>query len=187
MIVIGIDPHKSTHTATAVHPATNTDLGSIRIDATLVGYKTLIAWAKAWPTRKWAIENAEGLGHHLAQWLLVLGELVLDRSRLCCSSWLMRWRSASMSMGAPSPDSRQVCSPIASDSRFSRCWIRVSSRAAHSCAASRSACSETGLLWDRRGRRISDQPAAHGFSPADRGAGRGRCGRLRPRERSRMR
>ena len=32
MIVIGIDPHKSTHTATAVDPATNTDLGSIRID-----------------------------------------------------------------------------------------------------------------------------------------------------------
>lgn len=58
MIVIGIDPHES--------------------DATLTGYKTLIAWAKAWPTRKWAIENAEGLGHHLAQWLLVLGELVLD-------------------------------------------------------------------------------------------------------------
>ncbi|AWK76863.1 IS110 family transposase (plasmid) [Rhodococcus oxybenzonivorans] len=78
MIVIGIDPHKSTHTATAVDPATNTDLGSIRIDATITGYKTLTAWAKAWPTRKWAIENAEGLGHHLAQWLLVLGELVLD-------------------------------------------------------------------------------------------------------------
>ncbi|MFC9835343.1 hypothetical protein ACFVKB_16155 [Rhodococcus sp. NPDC127530] len=52
MIVIGIDPHKSTHTATAVDPATNTDLGSIRIDATRTGYKTLIAWAKAWPTRK---------------------------------------------------------------------------------------------------------------------------------------
>ncbi|PBC39506.1 IS110 family transposase [Rhodococcus sp. ACS1] len=78
MIVIGIDPHKSTHTATAVDPATNTDLGSIRIDATLTGYKTLIAWAKSWPHRQWAVENAYGLGHHLAQWLLVLGEVVLD-------------------------------------------------------------------------------------------------------------
>ncbi|SEB45431.1 IS110 family transposase [Rhodococcus jostii] len=78
MIVIGIDPHKSTHTATAVNPVTNTDLGSIRIDATLADYKKLIAWAKAWPTREWAVENAEGLGHHLAQWLLVLGEIVLD-------------------------------------------------------------------------------------------------------------
>ena len=78
MIVIGIDPHKSTHTATAVDPATNTDLGSIRIDATLTGYKTLIAWAKSWPQRQWAVENAYGLGHHLAQWLLTLGETVLD-------------------------------------------------------------------------------------------------------------
>ena len=33
MIVIGIDPNKSTHTATAVDPAINTDLDSIRIDA----------------------------------------------------------------------------------------------------------------------------------------------------------
>ncbi|WP_172652521.1 IS110 family transposase [Rhodococcus opacus] len=78
MIVIGIDPHKSTHTATAVDPATNTDLGSIRIDATRTGYKTLIAWAKSWPQRQWAVENAYGLGHHLAQWLLVLGEVTLD-------------------------------------------------------------------------------------------------------------
>ncbi|MBA8962569.1 transposase [Rhodococcus percolatus] len=78
MIVIGIDPHKSSHTATAVDPATNTDLGSIRIDATLTGYRTLIAWAKSWPTRQWAVENAEGLGHHLAQWLLGPGETVLD-------------------------------------------------------------------------------------------------------------
>nr|WP_251014604.1 IS110 family transposase [Rhodococcus qingshengii] len=80
IIVIGIDPHKSSHTATAVDPVTNTDLGSIRIDATLTDYKTLIAWAKTWPKRQWAVENAEGLGHHLAQWMLVRGEVVVDVS-----------------------------------------------------------------------------------------------------------
>ncbi|MEE2031274.1 IS110 family transposase [Rhodococcus sp. CC-R104] len=78
MIVIGIDPHKSSHTATAVDPATNTDLGSIRIDATRAGYTTLIAWATTWPQRTWAVENAYGLGYHLAQWLLTRGEIVLD-------------------------------------------------------------------------------------------------------------
>ncbi|MDV6278570.1 IS110 family transposase, partial [Rhodococcus erythropolis] len=78
MIVIGIDPHKSTHTATAVDPVTNTDLGSIRVDATLAGYKQLIVWAKSWPHRTWAVENAHGLGHHLAQRLLVSEEVVLD-------------------------------------------------------------------------------------------------------------
>jgi len=35
-------------------------------------------WAKAWPERAWAIESADGLGHHLALWLLALGEVVLD-------------------------------------------------------------------------------------------------------------
>ncbi|MFD9668655.1 hypothetical protein ACFWAY_45005 [Rhodococcus sp. NPDC059968] len=51
MIVIGIDPHKSTHTATAVDPVTNTDLGSLRIDATLAAghayYDTKIAEGKS--------------------------------------------------------------------------------------------------------------------------------------------
>src|SRR5260370_40635855 len=78
MIVIGIDPHKSTHTATALDAATNTDVGSLRIEASIAEYKRLVIWAKAWPERTWAIENADGLGHHLALWLLALGEVVLD-------------------------------------------------------------------------------------------------------------
>ncbi len=78
MIVIGVDPHKCTHTASAVDPVTNTDLGSLRIDATLAEYRRLRAWAKQWPHRQWAVENAQGLGHHLAQWLVARGEVVLD-------------------------------------------------------------------------------------------------------------
>jgi transposase len=78
MIVIGIDPHKSTHTATAVDSVTNTDEGSLRIQARVAEYRRMLAWAKQWPDRQWAIENAEGLGHHLAQWLLGRGEVVVD-------------------------------------------------------------------------------------------------------------
>lgn len=33
MMLIGVDPHNSTHTATALDPATNSHQGSIRIDA----------------------------------------------------------------------------------------------------------------------------------------------------------
>ena len=69
MISIGVDPHKSTHTATAVDSVTNADVGSLRIEATLAAYCRMLAWAKQWPKRRWAIGNAEGLGHHLAQWL----------------------------------------------------------------------------------------------------------------------
>jgi hypothetical protein len=78
MIVIGIDPHKSTHAATALDPATNSDVGSLRIEASITEYQRLIVWAKARPDRAWAIENADGLGHHLALWLLARGEVVLD-------------------------------------------------------------------------------------------------------------
>ncbi|MFD9550590.1 hypothetical protein ACFWBG_24615 [Nocardia salmonicida] len=68
MIVIGIDLHKRTHTATTVDPVSNTDLGSIRIESTLAHYKRVIAWAKPWPARRWAVENAESLGRHLTRW-----------------------------------------------------------------------------------------------------------------------
>ncbi len=80
MMLIGIDPHKSTHTATAVEPETNRELASIRIDATLREYRRMLAWASRWPQRRWAIENAEGLGRHLASWLLARGEHVVDVS-----------------------------------------------------------------------------------------------------------
>jgi transposase len=70
--------HKSTHTAAALDPVTNSDLGSLRIDAALAEYRRMLAWAKQWPQRQWAVENAEGLGHHLTQWLVARGEVVLD-------------------------------------------------------------------------------------------------------------
>lgn len=41
-MIIGIDPHKSSHTASAVDPATNTVVASIRVDATLAGYRELL-------------------------------------------------------------------------------------------------------------------------------------------------
>ena len=78
MMLIGVDPHKSSHTATTVDPATNSDLGSVRVEATSAGYRRLLVWAGQWPDRRWAMENAEGLGHHLALWLVAMGEMVVD-------------------------------------------------------------------------------------------------------------
>jgi len=77
-MIIGIDPHKMSHTANAVDPATNTTAASLRIDATLTGYRELMRWSKQFPERRWAVENARGLGRHLAQWLVARGEVVLD-------------------------------------------------------------------------------------------------------------
>ncbi|GGG70458.1 IS110 family transposase [Kocuria dechangensis] len=78
MIIIGVDPHKASHTATVLEGTTSTELGTLRITASLQDYQRLLAWAGAWVPRQWAIENADGLGHHLAQWLLAHGEEVLD-------------------------------------------------------------------------------------------------------------
>jgi transposase len=77
-MIIGVDPHKSSHTATAVDPATNTAVASVRVDASLAGYRRLTSWARQFGERRWAIENAKGLGCHLAQWLVARDETVLD-------------------------------------------------------------------------------------------------------------
>lgn len=77
-MIIGIDPHKMSHTANAVDPATNSTAASLRVDASLAGYRELMRWAKEFPDRRWAVENARGLGRHLAQWLVARGEVVLD-------------------------------------------------------------------------------------------------------------
>ncbi|MGW1319500.1 hypothetical protein [Streptomyces sp. NPDC002426] len=44
MMLIGIDPHKSTLTATADDPETNRDLASIRIDVTLWEHQHMLDW-----------------------------------------------------------------------------------------------------------------------------------------------
>jgi hypothetical protein len=64
------------------------------------------------------------------------------RSIACCSRWVIFWLRASTSGGVPSPDSRQACSPSASDRRFSSWRTRSLSRTARSWAACRSACSD---------------------------------------------
>lgn len=76
--MIGVDPHKSTHTAAALEGASHQQLDTVRIDASLSEYRRLLVWAKRFSDRRWAVENAWGLGRHLAQWLIGQGESVTD-------------------------------------------------------------------------------------------------------------
>jgi transposase len=75
--MIGIDPHKASHTAFAVS-AQEVKLGQIRVRASSTQVENLRTWADEWPERVWAIEGATGLGRLLAQQLLGAGEQVLD-------------------------------------------------------------------------------------------------------------
>ena len=76
-VMIGVDPHKGSHTAVAIGTAEE-PLGQVRVRACTAQAQRLLAWAAAWPQRTWAVEGAGGLGHLLAQQLVAAGEHVLD-------------------------------------------------------------------------------------------------------------
>jgi hypothetical protein len=60
-VMIGVDPHKGSHTAVAIGAAEE-PLGQVRVRACATQAERLLAWAKAWPQRTWAVEGAGGLG-----------------------------------------------------------------------------------------------------------------------------
>jgi transposase len=77
VVMIGIDPHKGSHTAVAIG-LSEEPLGELRVGACPSQAEQLVAWAAGWPERAWAVEGAAGLGHLLAQQLVAAGERVVD-------------------------------------------------------------------------------------------------------------
>ncbi len=75
--MIGLDPHKGSHTAHAVNQREER-LGELRVRSGPKQLERLLVWAAQFPERTWAIENATGLGYLLAQQLIAAGERVLD-------------------------------------------------------------------------------------------------------------
>ena len=76
-VMIGVDPHKGSHTAVVIGPAEE-PLGELRVRASAGQAEKLVAWAADWPERTWAVEGAAGLARLLAQQLVAAGERVLD-------------------------------------------------------------------------------------------------------------
>jgi transposase len=88
-VMIGVDPHKASHTAVAVS-SDEEPLGQLRVRASAVQARRLLEWAQVWPERSWAVEGAGGLGHLLAQQLVAAGERVLDvQPKLAARVWLL--------------------------------------------------------------------------------------------------
>ena len=77
MFMIGIDPHKGSHTAVVVDRS-EAVLDTIRVDADRFQRERLLAWAARFEPRTWAVEGATGLGAMLAQQLVAAGEHVVD-------------------------------------------------------------------------------------------------------------
>ena len=76
-VVIGIDPHKASHTAVAIDEGED-ELSSVKVRATRRQVEQLLSWAQPFEKRTWAIESVGGLGYLLAQQLVAQGEEVLD-------------------------------------------------------------------------------------------------------------
>ena len=76
-VIIGVDPHKQSHTAVAIR-GDEREVASVTVQATPQQTVKLLAWAKPFEERTWAIESAGGLGYLLAQQLVDAGEHVVD-------------------------------------------------------------------------------------------------------------
>lgn len=77
-VIIGIDPHKATHTAVAID-GDEQPVARLQVVADRAQTQRLLAWAAPFGReRTWAIESASGLGKLLAQQLLGAGEQVID-------------------------------------------------------------------------------------------------------------
>lgn len=76
-VIIGVDPHKATHTAVAIDGDEQL-LARLYVVADRSQTQRLLVWAAPFAERRWAVESAGGLGKLLAQQLLGAGEDVLD-------------------------------------------------------------------------------------------------------------
>jgi transposase len=77
VVIIGIDPHKATHTAVVVDEHENV-LAELQVKATSRQRDQLLEFAARFAERTWAVESAGGLGDLLARELVDAGEHVVD-------------------------------------------------------------------------------------------------------------
>jgi transposase len=76
-VIIGVDPHKGSHTAVAID-RDEVELAGVMVRATRRQVWDLLGWAARFEERTWAIESAGGLGYLLARQLVAAGERVVD-------------------------------------------------------------------------------------------------------------
>jgi transposase len=76
-VMIGVDPHKRSHTATMLDRAER-ELTRITVRAGRRQVEQLLEWADGYKARIWAVEAVGGMGYLLSQQLVAVGETVLD-------------------------------------------------------------------------------------------------------------
>ncbi|MCE0486544.1 IS110 family RNA-guided transposase [Ornithinimicrobium sediminis] len=76
LVVIGMDPHKRTVTI-EVMTSHEQVAGGGRFTTDAEGYAQMLAYARLWPQRLWAVEGCAGIGKHVASRLVADGEAVV--------------------------------------------------------------------------------------------------------------
>ncbi len=76
-VMIGIDPHKGSHTAVAID-VEEVIVDKLQVSASTAQTAELLGWAARFDQRRWAVESAQGLGYLLSQQLVAAGEEVVD-------------------------------------------------------------------------------------------------------------
>ncbi|HZD79856.1 MAG TPA: IS110 family transposase [Actinomycetota bacterium] len=75
MIVVGIDPHKQTHTAVAIDGATGRKVGELTVRARSRGFERLLSWARGLDEeRGFAVEDGRHVSGALERHLIARGE-----------------------------------------------------------------------------------------------------------------
>jgi transposase len=77
-MVVGIDPHKNTHTAVAVDGATGAQVAAITVKARSAGHERLLGWARSLDGELlFAVEDCRHVSGGLQRFLLARGERVV--------------------------------------------------------------------------------------------------------------
>jgi hypothetical protein len=72
-VLIGVDPRKASLAVAAIDEATGELLERASFPHDRTGLRSLERWARRFPERRWAVENAGGPGRHLAGRLAAAG------------------------------------------------------------------------------------------------------------------
>jgi transposase len=75
--MIGIDPHKATHTTVGVDDDENV-IAEFTLESSKDQVERLTDWASGLVKREWAVESGNGLGYLIARQLVAAGETVFD-------------------------------------------------------------------------------------------------------------
>jgi transposase len=98
MVVLGIDPHKKTHTAVAVDDA-GRQIATITVATSPAGHLKLFTWATQFSQHRWAVEDGRHVAGRLLRALIGAGEHVT-----CVPTKLMaRTRAGARTRGKSDP------------------------------------------------------------------------------------